>query len=216
MDQHQSSEQQRASSLAKQLDALVAQVKTMEEASTEAAQQLEEQRQKALRDVLTQLPNRDAYQQRLELEQERWLRYQRPLTLVVCDVDHFKRVNDNFGHQAGDKVLRIIAKTLSTRLRKTDFVGRYGGEEFVLLMPETDGDAALQVSEGVREAIANCPFHFKEQQLAITMSFGLAAFYPNDQGEEVFARADKALYAAKEQGRNRCIVAEGPAASEPD
>jgi diguanylate cyclase len=212
MDQHQSSEQQRASSLAKQLDALVDQVKTMEVASAEAELRIEEQRQKALRDVLTQLPNREAYEQRLELEQQRWLRYQRPLTLVVCDIDHFKQVNDNFGHLAGDKVLRIIAKTLTTRLRKTDFVGRYGGEEFVLLMPETDGDAALQVSEGVREAIASCPFHFKEQQLAITMSFGLAEFYPNDQGEEVFARADKALYAAKEQGRNRCIVATGPVA----
>jgi diguanylate cyclase len=208
MDQQHTIEQQRASSLSEQLDALGEQVKMMEHVSSQAEKHLEEQRQRALRDELTQLPNRAAYEQRLALEFDRWKRYDRPLSMVVGDIDFFKRVNDSFGHQAGDKVLRIIAKTLGTRLRKTDFVGRYGGEEFVLLMPETDQEEALTVAEGVREAIANCPFHFKDQELTITMSFGITEFHPDDQCDEVFNRADQALYKAKNNGRNCCVVAE--------
>ena len=210
MDQYQNGEQQRETTLSEQLDALVMQVKNMETASGEAEQRIEEQRQKALRDVLTQLPNREAYNLRLEQESERWRRYGRPLSMVVCDIDHFKRINDNYGHLAGDKVLRIIAKTLRKRLRKTDFIARFGGEEFVVLMPETEQEPALKVAEGVREAIASCPFHFKEQPVTLTMSFGVSEFVEGDSGEQVFARCDKALYQAKDQGRNQSILAESP------
>ncbi|ARN74077.1 GGDEF domain-containing protein [Oceanicoccus sagamiensis] len=210
MDQYQAGEQQRESTLSEKLDALVIQVKNMESASEQAEQRIEEQRKKALRDVLTQLPNREAYNIRLEQEFERWQRYRRPLTMMVCDVDFFKRVNDSYGHLAGDKVLRIIAKTLGKRLRKTDFIARIGGEEFVVLMPETEENQAFKVAEGVREAIARCPFHFKDQPVSITMSFGLSEFVEGDSGEKVFARADKALYQAKKGGRNRCILAESP------
>jgi diguanylate cyclase len=210
MDHYQNGEQQREATLSEQLDALVVQVKQMEAASGEAEQRIEEQRQKALRDVLTQLPNREAYNGRLEQEAERWQRYGRPLSMVVCDVDHFKHINDNYGHLAGDKVLRIIAKTLQKRLRKTDFIARIGGEEFVVLMPETEQDAAFKVVEGVREAIANCPFHFKEQPVTLTMSFGVSTFIEGDNGEQVFSRCDKALYQAKDQGRNQSILAEVP------
>ncbi len=206
MDQHAGGESLREASLAEQLDALVARVKHMETASSEAEQRIEEQRQKALRDVLTQLPNREAYQQRLQQEFERWERYRRPLTLAVCDVDHFKRVNDTYGHLAGDKVLRIVAKTLKKRLRKTDFIARYGGEEFVILMPETTEDAALNVLDGVREAIGSCPFHFKDNPVQITMSFGVTAFSQDDDTDAAFERADKALYRAKQAGRNRCMA----------
>ncbi|WP_101758709.1 GGDEF domain-containing protein [Oceanicoccus sp. KOV_DT_Chl] len=210
MDKHQSGEVLREQSLSEQLDALVARVKNMEADSAQAEERIEEQRQKALRDVLTQLPNREAYNQRLEQECERWQRYDRPLTMAVCDVDHFKRVNDTYGHLAGDKVLRIIAKTLRKRLRKTDFIARFGGEEFVVLMPETEQASALKVVEGVREAIASCPFHFKEKPVTITMSFGVSTFSGEDNGEAVFARCDKALYQAKEQGRNQSVVAGQP------
>lgn len=208
IDQHQTSEQQREDALAKQLEGLIDQVKDMEAASEHAEKRIEEQRQKALRDMLTQLPNREAYQQRIKLEHERWQRYQRPLSLAVCDIDHFKQVNDNFGHLAGDKVLRIIAKTLKTRLRKTDHIARYGGEEFVILMPETDQSNALLVVEGVRAAIASCPFHFKDKPISITMSFGVTEFSHKDSPEAAFERADKALYQAKDNGRNQCVVAE--------
>lgn len=210
MDQYQIGEQQREATLSEKLDALVAQVKNIEEASENAEQRIEEQRQKALKDVLTQLPNREAYNIRLEQEFERWQRYKRPLSMVICDVDHFKRINDNYGHLAGDKVLHIIAKTLRKHLRKTDFIARIGGEEFVVLMPETEQNQAFKVAEGVRKAIADCPFHFKEQPVSITMSFGMSEFAGGDSGESVFARSDKALYQAKKEGRNRCILAEFP------
>ncbi len=210
MDHYQTGEKERESTLSEKLDALVIQVKNMESASEQAEERIEEQRQKALRDVLTQLPNREAYNLRLEVEFERWQRYGRPLTMVVCDVDHFKRINDNYGHLAGDKVLRIIAKTLRKRLRKTDFIARFGGEEFVVLMPETEQDQGFKVAEGVREAIASCPFHFKEQPVSITMSFGVSEFIEGDSAEAVFSRSDKALYQAKEGGRNLCLLAESP------
>ena len=207
MDQHQSTQEQHDGALSEQLNALVDRVKAMEQDSENAEQRIEEHRQRALRDVLTQLPNREAYQQRLAQEFERWQRYQRPLSLIVCDIDHFKRVNDTYGHLSGDKVLRIIAKSLAKRLRKTDFIARFGGEEFVVLMPETEQQQALKVVDGVRSAIAACPFHFKDEPVSITLSFGISGFTTDDEPESVFARADKALYEAKDQGRNRCVLA---------
>jgi diguanylate cyclase len=207
MDQFAAEEQQHQQSLSDQLNDLVSRVKQMEDASAEAEKQIEEQRQRALRDVLTQLPNREAYLQRVEQEQQRWQRYDRPLAMIVTDIDKFKRINDTYGHLAGDKVLRIIAKTLAKRLRKTDFIARFGGEEFVILMPETTRDQAFAVIEKVREAIAQCPFHFREEPVTITSSFGVAAFEEGDDHEQVFARADKALYKAKEQGRNCSVLA---------
>ncbi|MCR8923752.1 GGDEF domain-containing protein [Dasania sp. GY-MA-18] len=207
MSKHQGSEQTREQNLSAQLNALVEQVKNMEQQSQQAEQQIEEQRQRALRDVLTQLPNREAYNQHLEQEYERWRRYQRPLSLVVCDIDHFKSINDSYGHQAGDKVLRIVARSIASRLRKSDFIARFGGEEFVVLMPETDQQAAYQVIDHLREAIAQCPFHFKEQPVTITLSFGVTEFSGEDKPDAAFARADKALYQAKHEGRNRVIVA---------
>ncbi|WP_339668993.1 diguanylate cyclase [Dasania marina] len=207
MNKHQSGEQTREQDVSSQLDALVEQVKSMELQSQQAQQQIEEQRQRALRDVLTQLPNREAYNLHLEQEFERWRRYQRPLTLVMCDIDHFKAINDSYGHQAGDKVLRIIARSIASRLRKSDFIARIGGEEFVVLMPETNQQAAYTVIDTVREAIAQCPFHFQEQPVTITLSFGITEFSDDDDSDAVFARADKALYQAKSQGRNRVIVA---------
>ena len=207
MNTHQNEEEQRGQDLSSQLNALVEQVKDMERQSKEAEEKIEEQRQRALRDVLTQLPNREAYNIHLAQEFERLQRYQRPLSLVVCDIDHFKSINDTYGHQAGDKVLRIIARSIASRLRKTDFIARIGGEEFVVLMPETDADQAYGVINKIREAIAKCPFHFKEKPVSITLSFGVTAFAGEDKPEAVFARSDKALYQAKEQGRNRVIKA---------
>jgi diguanylate cyclase len=207
LDQFRYSRETRESSVAEQLTLLVERVANMEKESQLAKSNLEEQRLRLMLDSLTQLPNREAYQQRLQEEFLRWQRYARPLSLVVGDVDHFKMVNDSYGHLSGDKVLRVIARTLAKRLRKTDFVARYGGEEFVILMPETNTQQALQTIDAVREAIAQCPFHFHEQPISITMSFGIAEFQPEEQPEQVFERADKALYQAKSNGRNRCEIA---------
>ena len=130
---------------------------------------------------------------------------------MVADIDFFKKINDNYGHLSGDKVLQIIAKELRNRIRKTDFVARYGGEEFVLLLPETDLETAREVIEKVREMVGRLPFHFRDEHIQITMSFGLIEFKDGAQGSDpreikqaiLFERADEALYRAKANGRNR-------------
>jgi diguanylate cyclase len=204
LDSFRDFQQQQEAPLAEQLAALVARVATMEDESKLARDNLEAQKARLLRDTLTELPNREAYNQRQEQEFARWQRYRRALSIVVCDVDFFKKVNDNYGHLAGDKVLRVIGKTLAKRLRKTDFIARFGGEEFVALLPETDAQAALQTVETLREAIAQCPFHFKDQRVSVTMSFGVTELRDGDTPERAFERADQALYLAKNNGRNRC------------
>lgn len=204
LDSFRDFQQQQEAPLADQLAALVARVATMEDESRLARDSIEAQKARLLRDTLTELPNREAYNQRLEQEFARWQRYRRALSFVVCDVDFFKKVNDTYGHLAGDKVLRVIGKTLAKRLRKTDFIARFGGEEFVLLLPETDAQAALKTVETLREAIAQCPFHFKDQRVGVTMSFGITELREGDTPERAFERADQALYLAKNNGRNRC------------
>lgn len=208
LDLFRDAQQSQEFSVTDQLSALIDRVASMEKESEQARTSLEEQRQRMMLDNLTQLPNREAYQQRLDQEYARWKRYQRPLTLVIGDVDLFKSVNDNYGHLSGDKVLKVIAKTLATRLRSTDFVARFGGEEFVILMPETTTEQALVTIEALREAISQCPFHFHDKPVSLTMSFGLSEYNGEDSSEQVFERADKALYQAKDAGRNCCRVAE--------
>ena len=198
--------QEEHSSLSDQLVALVNKVKSIESESVKTKELLEEERYKATHDPLTELPNREAYNERAFHEMQRYKRYCRPLTMAVCDLDKFKSINDTYGHQAGDKVIRLVAKLLSTRIRKVDFVARFGGEEFVLLLPETTAEQAYKVLDKVRAQMAKTPFRFKDTPVQITVSFGLAEFGADDTVESVFERADKALYQAKEQGRNRCVI----------
>lgn len=192
--------------LSERLSTLVERVASLEHAATGMREHLEEQRQKALQDPLTGLPNRAAWDERLELEVARQQRYGGQLLLAVLDVDHFKRINDSFGHLAGDRVLKIIANELRRRLRKTDFIARFGGEEFALLLPETPVDAGLKVLDSLRSGIQECPFHFKGARIEVTLSGGLANFAVKDVAENVFERADQALYRAKGAGRNRIEV----------
>lgn len=172
-------------------------------------ERLKEERGKALTDALTQLPNREAYDERVTMELERWKRYRKPATLIVADIDHFKGINDNYGHLSGDKVLQILAKELESRLRKSDFVARYGGEEFVMILPEADAEIAKTVVNKMRSTIERLPFHFRDEKVQVTMSFGIAEFEEGIDHEGLFDRADKALYQAKEAGRNCLIVWQG-------
>lgn len=195
-------------SLSDQLKNLINHVQGVEKESIETKKMLEEARYRATHDPLTGLPNREAYNERAYQELQRYKRYCRPLTLAVCDIDHFKTINDAYGHQAGDKVLKLIAQLISTRLRKVDFVARYGGEEFVMLMPETPIHKALNVLDKIRAVVGHTPFKFKGSPVNITISFGLANFAADDTVESVFERADKSLYKAKEGGRNQCVMTE--------
>ncbi len=200
--------QEEKESLATQLEVLMNRVETIETEARESKRQLEEQRYKATHDHLTRLPNREAFNERVFQEFQRYQRYQRPLTICICDIDLFKQVNDTYGHQAGDKVIKTIAKTMSSRLREVDFIARFGGEEFVIIMPETDTRQALDVLDTIRSTVASMPFRFRDTPVDISISVGIAGFAKNDSVESVFERADKALYQAKSGGRNRCISAE--------
>lgn len=200
---HQRQRDGREAEVAQRLQSLVQRVAEMEREAQQFREHIEEQRQKSLLDPLTGLPNRAAWSERLELETARRLRYGGELLLAVLDVDHFKRINDSYGHLAGDRVLKIIAGELYKRLRKTDFIARYGGEEFVLLIPATPLDGGVQLLETLRTAIEACPFHFKGEPVTITLSAGLAEFRGEETAEAAFERADQALYRAKAGGRNR-------------
>lgn len=189
-----------------QLDDLANKIKEMESESTELKSKLKIANNQALRDPLTGLPNRNAYNERLEIELARWKRYHSPLSLIVWDIDHFKTINDSYGHKAGDKVLLLIAKQLSDHSRATDFISRFGGEEFTMLLPNTDTQAALVLANQLRQTIEKTGFNASGASVAITISCGLTEFILNDTDETAFERADQALYLAKEQGRNRCCV----------
>ena len=201
--EHQRQREGREEEVARRLQALAQKVSEMENEAQGFREHIEEQRQKALTDPLTGLANRAGWSERLELEVARWKRYGGDLLLAVLDIDHFKRINDGYGHLAGDKVLKIIAGELSKRLRKTDFLARFGGEEFVLLVPGTPLEGGQQLLETLRAGVESCPFHFRGEPVTITLSSGLTAFASGDSGEAAFARADQALYKAKREGRNR-------------
>jgi len=166
---------------------------------------IEEERSKAYTDALTKIPNRMAFDERITHEYRRWQRYNNKLTLCLVDIDKFKNVNDTYGHKAGDIVLQTVAGKCNSKVRGSDFFCRYGGEEFALILPETDLSAAITVAESLRESIEACSFQYGDKTVQITISCGLAEFKGKDNLDTIFKRADKALYKAKNSGRNCCI-----------
>ena len=203
MDQHQKQRDAREQEVAARLKSLSERVAHMEQEAMGFREHLEEQRQKALIDPLTGLPNRAAWSERLEHEIQQWQQHGNTLSLAMLDLDHFKRINDSYGHLAGDKVLKIIATVLRKRLRGSDFIARFGGEEFVLLLPATPPAVGAKLLETLRAAIEACPFHFKGERVTITISMGLASFRVGEHSDLVLKRANQALYRAKNAGRNR-------------
>jgi diguanylate cyclase (GGDEF)-like protein len=156
-------------------------------------------------DALTGLSNRGEFQRQLKDEVERSRRYHRSFSLLMLDIDHFKTVNDSYGHQAGDEVLRAVAARLREQSRPADRVARHGGEEFVVILPEIAGEGALALAERLRAAVADSAVAVTEgRTIPVTISIGVATF-PADAGSgtELIAAADTALYAAKQGGRNR-------------
>lgn len=202
MDEHKHERDRREQELAGRLQGLSERVANMEHEALGYREHLEEQRQKALLDPLTGLPNRAAWSERVEREMVEWQENGGHLAMAILDLDHFKRINDSYGHLAGDKVLKIVADQLRKRLQGRDFIARFGGEEFVLLLPQRSPAAAAQVAEVMRATVEACPFHFKGERVVITTSIGLAAFRSGERADQVLKRADAALYRAKEQGRN--------------
>jgi diguanylate cyclase len=157
-------------------------------------------------DSLTGVHSRYAYEQRLAEEHARWERHGGPLSFTIFDVDGFKLINDQLGHEAGDRLLRAVAELLNRNKRAEDFVARVGGEEFVLLLPMTPLDAALDVANKLRDAIESANFQHKGKRERVTISGGVTEFRSGDSPSIVYDRADRALYRAKEEGRNRCVA----------
>ncbi|QRK84462.1 diguanylate cyclase [Pseudomonas granadensis] len=203
MDEHRQQRDAREQEVAARLKGLSERVAHMEQEALGFREHLEEQRQKALIDPLTGLPNRAAWSERLEHEIKQWQQHGNTLSLAMLDLDHFKRINDSYGHLAGDKVLKIIATVLRKRLRGSDFIARFGGEEFVLLLPATPPAVGAKLLDALRAAVEACPFHFKGERVTITLSMGLASFKAGEHSDLVLKRADQALYRAKNAGRNR-------------
>lgn len=168
----------------------------------------------ALTDALTKIANRRAFDHELKRRYALWQRKQTPLSLLMMDVDHFKRFNDEHGHLAGDEVLKRVARILKENMRDMDLVARYGGEEFAAILPDTEMESGKVAAERVRAAIERSSLEFEGKVLRVTSSVGVTQLAVGDDPEAVIRRADEALYASKEAGRNcahyhdgqRCVL----------
>lgn len=158
-------------------------------------------------DALTGLWNRGYLEENLDKEFARAKRYDNELTILMIDLDHFKHINDNHGHLAGDEVLREAAKRIRKTLRESDFIGRYGGEEIMVILPETGLLNAQVVGEKLRKIIADTSVYFDDKEIPITASIGISSYHPrHDKAQKIIEAADEALYQSKEGGRNRVTV----------
>lgn len=204
---HLKNESEMRAKVEQQNAALRDDVQSLEKDAFELRRKVLESEMQALRDQLTGLPNRRAYDQHMEQEYARWRRFAEPLAILVWDIDNFKSINDTFGHKAGDKVLKVIGGVLKKNTRETDFIARYGGEEIVVVLVGAEQEAAQQVAEKMRVAVQKTAMHSAGDPVKVTVSGGLSMFKAGDTISEVFERADKALYEAKGSGKNRCNTA---------
>jgi diguanylate cyclase (GGDEF)-like protein len=175
---------------------------------TERKQAEDRIRELAIRDGLTGLYNHRQFYELLAAEMDRCKRYNRSFCLILGDLDKFKNVNDQYGHVAGDEVLRALSGFFMDHIRASDMVARYGGEEFAIIMPETPKEKAFEVADRLRDLISQCPIPISnEVDITVTISFGIACYNDLKQTDlDIFSAADKALYEAKANGRNRVCI----------
>ncbi|MCA9147500.1 MAG: GGDEF domain-containing protein, partial [Planctomycetales bacterium] len=170
--------------------------------------------EKATRDPLTRVSNRAEFDRVLALTVQNHLEGGRPCSLIICDIDRFKSINDTFGHQAGDEALVSFAAILAKSCRQGDLVARYGGEEFVMVCGDCDAKGAVELAEKVRAELSQTPLSELKGR-CITASFGVAELQNSDNPEAILRRADHALLHAKESGRNRVIYQDGRGGKSP-
>jgi diguanylate cyclase (GGDEF)-like protein len=157
----------------------------------------------AVTDGLTNLSNRQQLDKLLSEEIQRCQRTPRPLAVLMMDIDYFKKINDQYGHLAGDSVLRGLASAMSKRMRPSDRLGRYGGEEFCAILPDTSVEGAVSFAEGLRALAETCLFAADDKQIKVTVSIGIAQWKADMQPMDMYRTADERLYLAKRNGRNR-------------
>ncbi|RFF27352.1 MULTISPECIES: GGDEF domain-containing protein [unclassified Wenzhouxiangella] len=176
----------------------------------------EQLRQLATTDALTGLGNRRQVENQIAVEMARARRHDSTFALILGDLDHFKNVNDRFGHSTGDAVLSEIGRILRSNIRVEDRAVRWGGEEFLILLPATGRDEAMAVAEKIRSIIAESPLHCDGHEVPVTISFGVAAFNGESDVADLIKRADAAMYRAKRKGRNRVCAANGDTNADAD
>lgn len=190
----------------KNLQDMTRRMSEIKKEADEIRKKSEEMEFQSVHDNLTGLNNRRAYDQKITETLDQVRQHGITASLMVCDIDFFKKINDTYGHKVGDLALKKLASLLRERLRGNDFISRYGGEEFAIIMPHTDMHGALLAAEGIRSYIASAVFAYKDKKIPLTISVGVSLFRQEDNGSTVFERADAALYLAKKSGRNtvRC------------
>lgn len=207
MDAYRAEEMARHQQADERVQALLYRLHELEAETESLRAHVHAQRSQALRDALTGIYNRLAYEERIEQEYARWKRFHEPVSIMVWDVDRFKAINDSHGHKAGDAVLVAIATLLAQQIRETDFVARYGGEEFVIIAPGCSVETSLVLAEKLRQGVAQMAFEYRGAVLPVTVSCGIAEFEQGATPDVTFEHADQALYRAKQAGRNRCVIA---------
>ena len=203
---YRANEQARDLEYEKQVTRLKSKLTESEQNAEEIKSLLTYQKYKINHDSLTSLPNRESYDEYIIEVMQRWKDSGQVVSLAVGDIDHFKQINDTFGHLAGDKVLKKVAAIFKSSLRASDYIARFGGEEFVLIFEGANSKIAFQLVERLRKSIKDCQFVYRENKVDVTVSFGLTTIIEGDNIESLFMRADNALYKAKDAGRNRCAI----------
>jgi len=191
--------------LSLQLKEMASKVEYLETQSKTYEKKLAEQKQKSYQDALTKLNNRLSFDEYFAKAMVRFHHQPFKMALAVIDIDDFKKINDNYGHTAGDKTLQVIANTLYTNVHEDVFVARYGGEEFVLIYLDIDKEKLVKELNQLNKKVANLPFKFKNNKVSITLSIGVSHTLTTDNIHTVFERADEAMYQAKSQGKNQVI-----------
>lgn len=178
------------------------QMEALQETTMDYRRRLEDQAERMQQDPLTKVYNRAAFHERLEIEYHRWIKSQHDLRVILFDVDNFREINEKFGYTAGDKALKIIARTLSKEMPGNDTIARFSGEEFIVIIPEHSHNETFKQIEKVQQTIAKLPFKFKQESLSITLSAASVGFKENDTPEEVLERVYRAMHEVKRQGPN--------------
>lgn len=197
-------EQRRQGQQQDRIRTLKGRVDELEREKRSLRHRLSKEHRQAMTDPLMGIPNRMAWDERIGREFSRWQREGGVFSLLVWDVDHFKAINDQYGHKAGDKMLMVLGQHMTRELRSTDFIARYGGEEFAMLLVHQPADAALKIANRIRTRVPE--ISTGGVRVPVTLSCGITTFRMGDTPDSAFERADQALYAAKGGGRNRCVM----------